>query len=183
MTMRVLQALAFLVPGVLAAAISSVPIDTRSLSDIYSAAQQENGILRVVHGGDGMNLRPLIQEVLSRLLTVNSAERNQADALFNAFAAKFPKVKVNHTVDLSKYLDGRINQAFQQGELFADMAILQTLQDYDAWEEQGVLLNYKPPSFDKIWPSLTSANGAYLGVFAGMSFVIFFFSPFSKLQD
>jgi ABC-type Fe3+ transport system substrate-binding protein len=95
--------------------------------------------------------------------------------LFNAFAAKFPKVKVNHTVDLSKYLDGRINQAFQRGELFADMAILQTLQDYDAWEEKGVLLNYKPPSFDKIWPSLTSANGAYLAVFTGMSFVVFFF--------
>lgn len=96
--------------------------------------------------------------------------------MFNAFAAKFPKVKVNHTVDLSKYLDGRINQAFQQGELFADMAILQTLQDYDAWEEKGLLLNYKPPSFDKIWPSLTSVNGAYLAVFAGMSFVAFFFS-------
>ena len=57
--MRVLQALAF-VPGVLAAAIPSVPIDSRSLSDIYAAAQKENGVLRVVHGGDGMNLRPLI---------------------------------------------------------------------------------------------------------------------------
>ncbi|KAJ5890822.1 uncharacterized protein N7473_007050 [Penicillium subrubescens] len=144
MTMRVLKALAFM-PSVLAAALSPVPIDSRSLSDIYAAAQKENGVLRVVHGGD---------------------ERDQADALFEAFSAKFPNVKVNHTVDLSKYLDGRINQAFLQNELYADMAILQTLHDYDAWEEKGVLLHYKPPSFDNVWPSLTNANGAYIPVFA-----------------
>lgn len=76
---------------------------------------------------------------------------------------------MNHTVDLSKYLAGRINQALLQNELYADMAILQTLQDYDAWEEKGVLLHYKPPSFDKVWPSLTNANGAYVPVFAGTS--------------
>lgn len=101
------------------------------------------------------------------ILTSNFAERDQADALFEAFSAKFPNVKVNHTVDLSKYLDGRINQAFLQDELYADMAILQTLHDYDAWEEKGVLLHYKPPSFDKVWPSLTNGNGACLPVFAG----------------
>lgn len=95
-------------------------------------------------------------------------EKNQADDLFNAFSTKFPNIKVNHSVELSKYLDGRINQAFLQNELYADMAILQTLQDYGAWEEKGVLLNYKPPSFDKIWPSLTNPNGAYLPIFAGM---------------
>lgn len=83
--MRVLQALAF-VPGVLAAAIPSVPIDSRSLSDIYAAAQKENGVLRVVHGGDGMNLGPLILGGSFKVTdTLDSAERNQADALFNAF--------------------------------------------------------------------------------------------------
>ncbi|OOQ88317.1 putative abc-type fe3+ transport periplasmic component protein [Penicillium brasilianum] len=142
--MRVLNALAFM-PSVLAAALSPIPIDSRSLSDIYAAAQNESGILRVVHGGD---------------------EQNQADALFDAFSAKFPNINVNHSVDLSKYLDGRINQAFQQNELYADLAILQTQHDYDAWEDEGLLLHYKPPSFDKLWPSLTNANGAYLPVFA-----------------
>lgn len=52
LTMRVLNALAFM-PSVLAAALSPIPIDSRSLSDIYAAAQKESGILRVVHGGDG----------------------------------------------------------------------------------------------------------------------------------
>lgn len=55
MTMRVLSGLAF-VPGVLSAALSPIPIDSRSLSDIYAAAQKENGVLRVVHGGDGTYL-------------------------------------------------------------------------------------------------------------------------------
>lgn len=181
--MRVLQALAFM-PGVLAAGVASVPIDSRSLSEIYVAAQKEEGVLRVVHGGDGTYLRLELLCQEARLLIHKFTERNQADALFNAFAAKFPKVKVNHTVDLSKYLDGRINRAFQQGELYADMAILQTLQDYDAWDQQGVLLHYKPPSFDKVWPSVTTANGAYLPVFSGMSLSIasFSFIPFSKLR-
>lgn len=52
MTMRVLTALAFM-SSVLAAALSPIPIDSRSLSDIYAAAQKESGVLRVVHGGDG----------------------------------------------------------------------------------------------------------------------------------
>jgi hypothetical protein len=60
LTMRVLNALAFM-PSVLAAALSPIPIDSRSLSDIYAAAQKESGILRVVHGGDGttMSLVPV----------------------------------------------------------------------------------------------------------------------------
>lgn len=54
-TMKVLNALAFM-PSVLAAALSSITIDSRSLSDIYAAAQKESGVLRVVHGGDGTYL-------------------------------------------------------------------------------------------------------------------------------
>lgn len=30
------------------------PVDSRNLSDIYAAAQQESGVLQVVYGGDGM---------------------------------------------------------------------------------------------------------------------------------
>lgn len=55
--MRVLTALAFM-PSVLAAALSPIPIDSRSLSDIYAAAQKESGVLRVVHGGDGTYFDP-----------------------------------------------------------------------------------------------------------------------------
>lgn len=54
MTIRVLKALTF-IPSVLAAALSPVPIDSRSLSDIYEAAQKESGVLRVL-AGDGKYL-------------------------------------------------------------------------------------------------------------------------------
>lgn len=92
-------------------------------------------------------------------------EHNQADALAHAFTTQFPNVKVNFTVDLSKYLDGRINNAILQDELYADVAIVQTLQDFDAWRRRGLLLNYKPPAFDHLWSSLSDVDGAYIPVF------------------
>jgi ABC-type Fe3+ transport system substrate-binding protein len=74
---------------------------------------------------------------------------------------------VNFTVDLSKYLDGRINKAILQDKLYADVAVLQTLQDFDTWKDRGLLLNYKPPAFDQLWTSLTDGDGAYVPVFGG----------------
>jgi hypothetical protein len=50
--MKILKVLSF-TPGALASALSAIHIDSRSLFDIYSAAQQESGILQVAHGGDG----------------------------------------------------------------------------------------------------------------------------------
>lgn len=52
-----------------------------------------------------------------------------------------------------------------QDGLYVDMAIIQTLQDFDVWAERGLLLHYKPPSFDKLWPSLTEVDGSYIPVF------------------
>ncbi|KAK9389403.1 hypothetical protein V1515DRAFT_577755 [Lipomyces mesembrius] len=144
--MKLLKTLATFASVVLVAAHSPVPIDSRNLSEIYAAAQKECGVLHVVYGGD---------------------EHNQADAISNAFLAQFPNLRVNFTVDLSKYLDGKINKALFQNKLYADVAIIQTLQDFDDWKERGLLLNYKPPSFDKLWTSLTDVDGAYIPVYGG----------------
>lgn len=38
--------------------------------------------------------------------------------------------ELNLTIDLSKYLDGRIDTAFYEGRHVADVAVLQTLQDF-----------------------------------------------------
>lgn len=83
----------------------------------------------------------------------------------SAFSAQFPLVKVNFTVDLSKYLDGRINEGILEDMLYADVAVLQTSQDFDAWRSRGLLLNYKPPAFDELWSSLTDVDGAYIPAF------------------
>lgn len=52
--MRVLRAYLAFTATILAAALSSVEIDPRSLAEIYAAAQKEHGILQVAYGGDGM---------------------------------------------------------------------------------------------------------------------------------
>lgn len=156
-----------------------VPIDSRNLSDIYAAAQKETGVLQVVYGGDGTTKPPspgrrgtdFSPIFINRLSSVTKSEtntipeHNQADTLSQAFATQFPNVKVNFTVDLSKYLDGRINDAILQDGLYADVAILQTLQDFDAWKGRGLLLNYKPPAFDYLWSSLSDVDGAYIPAF------------------
>lgn len=96
---------------------------------------------------------------------IDFPEPDQADTLAQAFSTQFPKVKVNVTVDLSKYLEGRINKAITRDGLYTDVTILQTLQNFDNWANRGLLLPYKPPHFDKIWPSLTRADGSYIPVF------------------
>ncbi|KAK5806325.1 hypothetical protein VI817_000583 [Penicillium citrinum] len=103
-------------------------------------------------------------------------EPDQADTLAQAFSTQFPKVKVNVTVDLSKYLEGRINKAITRDGLYTDVTILQTLQNFDNWANRGLLLPYKPPHFDKIWPSLTRADGSYIPVF-GSHFGPFVYNP------
>ena len=112
----------------------------------------------------------LTDHLKQRCNTNTIPEHNQADALSHAFTTQFPNVKVNFTVDLSKYLDGRINNAILQDELYADVAIVQTLQDFDAWRRRGLLLNYKPPAFDHIWSSLSDVDGAYIPVFGSELF-------------
>ena len=89
-------------------------------------------------------------------------EKNQ-DALFvQAFQATFPHISINVTVDLSKYHDGRINRALLEGGTYADVAVLQTLHDYDNWKTRGQLLEYKPPGFNELYPSITDPDGAYI---------------------
>lgn len=43
-----------LTTSVLVTAVSSIDIDTRSISAIYAAAQKEQGVLQVAYGGDGL---------------------------------------------------------------------------------------------------------------------------------
>lgn len=54
--------------------------------------------------------------------------------------------------DLSKYHDARIDPQLQKVRLEADVAILQTLHDFDRWKEEGQLLAYKPLDWDAVLP-------------------------------
>ena len=58
-----------------------VEVETKSLDELYEDALAEGGNLVVKAGGD---------------------EKNQQDAVVNAFRQRFPRINLNHTVDFSQ---------------------------------------------------------------------------------
>jgi ABC-type glycerol-3-phosphate transport system substrate-binding protein len=85
----------------------------------------------------------------------------------NAFEAKYPKVKVRITsgrYDLMPKIDGQITA----GAMDADLAILQTTQDYVRWKRQGALQSFAPADFDLIPAGLKDPDAKFLPVFLVM---------------
>ncbi|RBA11084.1 hypothetical protein FPRO05_04257 [Fusarium proliferatum] len=122
-------------------------VETRSINQIYKAALKEGGVVTAWFGGD---------------------EKNQNDAVKNAFESAFPGMKLNLTTDLSKYLDGNIDQQLASNNVYVDTLALQTTQDFPRWKEEGALLYYAPAGFDKIYSGLKDADAAYYG-FTGIA--------------
>jgi len=86
------------------------------------------------------------------------------DTAAKDFSARNPGVSVSVTGGFSNVLDAKIDAQLQGGKLEVDLAVFQTLQDFVRWKQEGRLLNYKPPGFEKIDRSFVDAGGAYLGV-------------------
>ncbi|KAJ9606488.1 hypothetical protein H2200_009449 [Cladophialophora chaetospira] len=122
--------------------MNNVPIDHRSLDEIYAAAQKETGPLIIASGGDA---------------------QAQWDAFRSIFTKRFPKINLDLTVDFSKYHDCRADRAIAKGEHYADVIFLQALHDYPRWKQEGRLLLYKPPNHKNIYPSHKDHDGAYYG--------------------
>ncbi|KAB8232482.1 hypothetical protein ETB97_000868 [Aspergillus alliaceus] len=121
----------------------NVPVETRSLDEIYEAAKKESGTLIVSSGGDA---------------------GNQNDAIIQAFQKRFPDIQLNWTVDLSKYHTARIDRGFYADNQTTDVVILQTLHDFPRWKEQNRLLYYKPSVWNDIYASERDPDGAYLPI-------------------
>ncbi|KAK0454043.1 uncharacterized protein EV420DRAFT_616914 [Desarmillaria tabescens] len=120
-------------------------VETLSLDELYELAIAEGGQLVVRAGGD---------------------EKDQQDAVVQAFQEKFPKINITLTVDLSKYHDGVIDRSLNQtGLAGTDVAHLQTLHDFIRWKEEGRLLAYKPAGWDQIPDNIKDAdNATYVGI-------------------
>ena len=87
--------------------------------------------------------------------------------LVNAFEVKYPKIKVRITAgryDLMPKIDAQI----AAGTMDADLAILQTTQDYVRWKRQGALQSFAPPDFDRIPVKLKDPDAQFLPVFLVM---------------
>ncbi|KHN50660.1 ABC transporter substrate-binding protein [Pectobacterium fontis] len=123
---------------------AAVSQENRSLEHIYQSALKEGGVVTVYAGGD---------------------TPGQQDGIKQAFEKRFPGMKLNVIVDYSKFHDARIDNQLATKSLVPDVVQLQTLQDFPRWKKEGVLLNYKPAGWDKIWPEFRDGDGAWTGVF------------------
>ena len=84
-----------------------------------------------------------------------------------SFEAKYPKIKVRITpgrYDLMPKIDAQI----AAGQMDADIAVLQTTQDFVRWKRAGALQSFKPPDFDLIPAKLKDPQGQFLPVFLVM---------------
>ncbi|WP_416968982.1 ABC transporter substrate-binding protein [Streptomyces sp. 4F14] len=115
--------------------------ETKSLGQLYAAAKAEGGRLVVYAGGDW---------------------KDQQDDTKKAFEQRFPGVTVDMVVDYSKYHDARIDHQIATKSLVPDVVQLQTLQDFDRWKRQGVLLPYKPAGFDQVHAGFKDPDGAWV---------------------
>ena len=123
----------------------SVVYENRTLDEIYAAALAEGSTITLWHGGDG---------------------QTKQNGLKAAFEKRFPGLTLNVTVDLSKYHDVNLDLQLAANDVYVDSIILQTLNDYPRWKEQGALLNYAPKNFDKLYPDFKDAEAAaYYGVY------------------
>ena len=86
------------------------------------------------------------------------------EAIAKEFSARYPGVIVKVTGGKSNILDKQIDSQLADGKLNVDLVIIQTLQDFARWKQQGVLLEFKPQGFDKIDPASKDAEGAYVAV-------------------
>ncbi|KAF5243102.1 hypothetical protein FAUST_3021 [Fusarium austroamericanum] len=123
-----------------------VETETRSLDEIHKAALKEGGVVTLWHGGDSVN---------------------RQGGLKAAFEKRFPGMQLNVTVDLSKYHDARVDQQLAAGgeAVYVDSVILQTLQDYPRWAQEGALLNYAPNGFDQIQDVYKDPTASWYGVY------------------
>ena len=82
-----------------------------------------------------------------------------------AFEAKYPGIKVTIHSGFSNVHDAKINQQLKDKTLDADLAILQTVQDYIQWKKEGVLAKFKPAAWAAVDKSFRDPDGYYIGVF------------------
>jgi ABC-type Fe3+ transport system substrate-binding protein len=127
-------------------AVTASQPEAAQLQALYKQALAAGGELTVYTGGD----RP-----------------GQWDFISRAFTKQFPGVKLHLINDLSKYQDARIDNQLATGDLVADVAILQTVQDFTRWKAEGQLLQYKPIGYNQIFANAKDPGGYWTGVFYG----------------
>jgi ABC-type Fe3+ transport system substrate-binding protein len=121
-----------------AAAIGAGPAAAQTMDELYAGAKPE-GKLVFYSGGPVAPYEGFAKD----------------------FEQRFPGISVAITGGFSNVLNGRINEQLAADKLEVDMAFFQTVQDFVAWKARGVLLNFKPESYDAIAPAFRDPDGAF----------------------
>src|SRR4030081_3453877 len=138
--MRMLKFLARLILAITLAGLVA-KANAQSIDELYQAAKKE-GELCLDGGGLAGLYEPWVRE----------------------FEQRFPGIKVTLTADFSNILAPIIDREIAEKKLSVDLTIFQTLQDYDRWKKQGVLMSFKPEGWDAIHQSFKDPDGEYVGV-------------------
>jgi len=128
--------------GIAALAIWSATASAQSLDALYEAAKKEAALV-VVGGGPAPPYEKFAQEFMQRYpgiaVTVSGGPSNV------------------HAVEIDKQMAARA--------LRIDMAILQTVQDFERWKRAAALTPFKPDGFEQIDSGWKDSDGAYVGVY------------------
>jgi ABC-type Fe3+ transport system substrate-binding protein len=114
----------------------------QSLEQLYAAAKKEAALV-LVGGGPAPPYEKFAHEFMQR----------------------YPGIAVTASGGPSNVHAEEIDKQMAARALRTDMAILQTVQDFERWKKAGALAPFKPDGFDKIDAGWKDADGAYVGVY------------------
>ena len=138
LSIRLPRTLAF---GAASLVVCAGQAGAESLDDLYEKAKLEKTVVLYGAGPTGSH-----------------------DRWVRDFQQRFPGITVSLTGGLSPALSKKIEQQLADRRMETDLAILQTIQDFARWKQQGALLLFKPEGSDKIDPAYKDEDGAFTAV-------------------
>jgi ABC-type Fe3+ transport system substrate-binding protein len=123
------------------AAFAAVSAKAEPIETLYAAAKKE-GALTIYGGGPAAQYEPWARE----------------------FEQRFPGIKVTTKAGSSNVLADEIDAQMKAHNLQVDLPALQTIQDYERWQQAGALLPFKPDGFEKVDDEWKDKDGAYVGI-------------------
>lgn len=99
-----------------------------------------------------------------RLVMWAAAPTESYERAARAFEQQFPGVIVSLVSGFSSVLKARIEDHARTKEDEIDLVIIQTVQYFILWESRGLLLQFRPESFDKIEAGYKDKEGAWIAL-------------------
>ncbi|MEW1544941.1 ABC transporter substrate-binding protein [Streptomyces tsukubensis] len=120
-------------------------------------------------GGDSAGyLQQLYRDALDEggklVVWAGGSSPRQEDRTREAFTAAFPGIDAVFTVRYSPVQSALVNRQLALGGLEPDLVQLQTLDDFDHWKSRNVLLPYRPPGAQAVFPQYRDPDDTYIGI-------------------